>query len=303
MYNIARQGAEMKHRLTARDVAEIEALAARCNAHEHLLMRLDYNLLAYPMLPTDDFFLYYQDDELIGCLLLDRYHVDVKEVIGMVDPAFRRQHIFTHLLNRASQECRSRGITRLLLICETTSTSGLAYLKDSQGGAVFQEHRMVLRYFKPRLAYDQRLIFREAASHDIDDLAIILAEDLESDLDEAREYVQSAWARPNQRFYIATYSTTGSDLYAQKSENVPVGMLRVEEMPREMGLYGFFVRAEYRRRSYGRQMLEKVIATIRAQSQKPIMLEVDANNFTALNLYRSCGFVVERTYGYYELKL
>jgi ribosomal protein S18 acetylase RimI-like enzyme len=33
------------------------------------------------------------------------------------------------------------------------------------------------------------------------------------------------------------------------------------------------------------------------------MLEVDVNNVTAFNLYRSLGFVVDRTYEYYGLKM
>jgi ribosomal protein S18 acetylase RimI-like enzyme len=49
--------------------------------------------------------------------------------------------------------------------------------------------------------------------------------------------------------------------------------------------------------------MEETIATIRSYSQKTIMLEVDTNNFTAFNLYHSLGFVVERTYEYYELAL
>ncbi|MGH2478322.1 MAG: GNAT family N-acetyltransferase, partial [Ktedonobacteraceae bacterium] len=83
----------------------------------------------------------------------------------------------------------------------------------------------------------------------------------------------------------------------------PVGTLRVEEMPQEMGIHGFFVRPEYRGRGHGRQIIEETIATIRAQTTKPIMLEVDTNNLTALNLYRSLGFEIERTYEYYGLAL
>ncbi|HEU5381119.1 MAG TPA: GNAT family N-acetyltransferase [Ktedonobacteraceae bacterium] len=292
-----RQGLLVKHFLIAREMAELAELAALCNANEHLLMRLDYNMLALSTLPTDDLFLFYRDDRLVGCLLLDRYHSDVKEVTCMVHPAERRQGIFRQLLAAARKECQSRGIRRLLFICEKTSTSGQAFMRTSGAWREFAEHRMVLKHFQPRYQFDDHLLFREALFDDLDELALILAADFDDSKEQARQHVQRAWARPNQRFYIATYG--GEDVGCAE----PVGTLRVEEDPLEMGIYGFFVRPEYRGRGHGRQILEETILTIQAQSAKPVMLEVDTNNFTAQNLYHSCGFVIERTYEYYGLAL
>lgn len=297
MTAIARQGLFAKHVLTVRELADVERLAALCNAHEHLLMRLDYNLLDLPTLPTDDLFLFYADDQLVGCLLLDRYHSDVKEVTGMVHPAFRRQGIFARLLSGAREECLSRGIRRLLFACETTSTSGQAFIQASGMGREFAEHRMILQNFQPRFQHDDHLLFREAVFDDLEELAVIQAANFGGSKEKALEHVRRTWKHPNQSIYIATYG--GEDVGCAE----PVGTLRVEETPVEMGIYGFFVRPEYRGRGHGRQILEETITTIRASSQKPVMLEVDINNFTALNLYRSCGFVIERTYEYYSFAL
>ncbi len=292
-----RQGQFAKHRLTPRELAELEQLAALCSAREHLLIPLDYNLLGQLNLPTDDLFLYYRADQLAGCLLLDRYHSNLKEVTGMVHPDFRRQGIFRKLLAMAKRECLSRGITRLLFVCEATSTSGRAFLQDVGAGREFAEHRMLLQAFRPRFQRDDRLVFREALRDDRDELAVVLAADFGDDKERALQHILRTFERPDQRFYLASYS--GADL--DRAE--PVGTLRVEEQPREMGIYGFFVRPEYRGRGHGRQILEEAIVAIRASSQKPIVLYVDTNNLTALNLYQSLGFVVERTYEYYGLDL
>src|SRR5581483_3401553 len=139
--------------------------------------------------------------------------------------------------------------------------------------------------------------FREALRDDLDELAVILAADFADSKQKARQHLLRAFERPNQRFYIATYG--GEDVGCAE----PVGTLRVEEMPTALGIYGFFVRPEYRGRGHGRQILEETIASLRERSQKLIMLEVDTNNFTALNLYRSLGFLVERTYEYYGFAL
>lgn len=297
MVDSARQRLFAKQLLTVREMAELEELAALCNAHEHLFMRLDYNMLVLPTLPTDDLFLFYRADRLLGCLLLDRYHSDVKEVTGMVHPDERRQGIFRQLLAAARKECLSRGIRRLLFTCETTSASGQAFIQAVGAGREFAEHRMVLQRFQPQYQFDDRLLFREALHDDLDELAVILAADFGDSKEQARQHILRAWARPNQRFYIATYG--GEDVGCAE----PVGTLRVEETPVELGIYGFFVRPEYRGRGHGRQILEEAILAVRARSSKPVMLEVDTNNFTALNLYHSCGFVIEHTYEFYGFAL
>lgn len=297
MSETAREGLFAKHFLTAREMAELEQLAALCNTHEHLLMRLDYNMLDLPALPTDDLFLFYQNNALLGSLLLDRYHSDMKEVTGMVHPDFRRRGIFRTLLAAAGKECQSRGINRLLFTCETNSPGGQAFLRHIGARREFAEHRMVLQNFQPRFQYDDRLLFREALRNDLANLAVILAADFGDSKEKARQHLLRAFERPNQRFYIATYG--GEDVCCAE----PVGTLRVEEMPEELGIYGFFVRPEYRGRGHGRQILEEAIATSRERSSRLIMLEVDTNNFIALNLYRSLGFIVERTYEYYGFSL
>ena len=292
-----RQGLCVKHLLHANEVAELEQLVALCNEREHLLMPLDYNLLALPGLPTDDFFLFYHDDQLVGCLLLDRYHSNMKEVTGLIHPDFRRQGIMSELFDAARKECLSRGISRLLFLCATTSASGQAFLQSIGAGREFAEHRMILQAFQPRFQYDDHLVLREALREDRDELAVVLAADFGGSRESALQHVLRAFERPNQRFYLATYG--GGEV----SCGEPVGTVRVEEMPHEIGIYGLFVRPPYQGRGHGRQIMEEAIVTIRESSQKTIMLDVDTNNFTAFNLYHSLGFVIDRTYEYYGLAL
>jgi ribosomal protein S18 acetylase RimI-like enzyme len=297
MGEIARQGLFAKHCLTARELLEVEHLAALCNAREGLHLRLDSTMLDLPTLPTDDLFLFYQHNMLLGSLLLDRYHSAMKEVTGMVHPNFRRQGIFRALLVAASAECRHRGIRRLLFPCETSALSGQAFLRQQGARREFAEHRMVLGRFDPRVRSDAHLRVRTALRDDLADLALILAADFAGNREAARQHLLRVFERPNQRFAMAIYE------HGESGCAEPVGMLRVEELPTELGVYGFFVRPEYRGRGHGRQLLEETIANVRACSHKPVMLEVDTQNLHAFNLYRSLGFVIERTYEYYDLAL
>jgi ribosomal protein S18 acetylase RimI-like enzyme len=295
MVEIARQGLFAKQCLTDREMREIEHLALLCNAHEGLRIRLDYTMLDLPTLPTDDLFLFYQRNALLGSLLLDRYHSNMKEVTGMVHPDFRRRGIFHTLLAAASQESRRRGIKRLLFPCEATALSGQAFLQHIDAREEFAEHRMVLRHFQPRWRYNEHLHVREARFDDLEELTVVLTADFHGNREHARQHLLRTFERPHQQFYLATYGSIESA--------EPIGMLRVEEEPAELGVYGFFVRPEYRGRGHGRQILEETIVAVRKHSQKQLMLEVDTHNLAALNLYLSLGFVVERTYEYYGLAL
>jgi ribosomal protein S18 acetylase RimI-like enzyme len=297
MVNTVREGLFVKHSVTAQELAEMQQLADLGSVQEHLLVQFDYNMLTQSTLPTDDIFLCYQRDQLVGILLLDRYHSDVKEVEALVHPDWRRQGIGRQLLEAAKKECTSRGIGRLLLVCETISASGHAFLQSVGATREFAEHRMVLRNFQPRFQYDDHLLVRDALHDDLEELALIIATDFEDSKEKARQHLLRVFERPNQNVIIATYG--GEDVGCAE----PVGTLRVEDMPHELGIYGFFVRPEYRGRGHGRQIIEEAIATWQAKSQKPFMLEVDTNNLNALNLYRSLGFVIEHTYEYYGLAL
>jgi len=46
----------------------------------------------------------------------------------------------------------------------------------------------------------------------------------------------------------------------------------------------------------------EAIRTIRAETQKRIMLDVETDNTDAIGLYQSCGFEIKTTYDYYDLK-
>src|SRR3712207_221151 len=113
-----RDGLLRRNRLSAAELAAIEALADACRRHEGLDLNLNLDLLrSRPGTETNDF-LYYAAGELVG--FLEMYGTEV-EVLGMVHPEHRRRGIFTALLATARAECRGRGLEELLLVCENAS--------------------------------------------------------------------------------------------------------------------------------------------------------------------------------------
>ena len=131
---------------------------------------------------------------------------------------------------------------------------------------------------------------RQANIGDLDTIASILAAD-SGNVEAVKQWVGKLLEEPTSRFYLATLGEE------------PLGCLRLDDMGDQVGIYAFEVRPGYRGLGYGRQMLEEAIRTIRAETQKPIMLDVETDNTNAIGLYFSCGFEIKTTYDYCALDI
>jgi len=290
-----RQGLIKKQILTESEVTEIERLACICNSHENLQMRIGWIRLRPQQREETNNFLFYEDGILTGYLVLDDHGTAARELTGMVHPEHRRKGIFTALLAAAKEECRLRGVRKLILICEDSSRSGRAFVTATGAHYDSSEYRMVLETFREKEIFDDRLFFRQANESDLEALVTILVDGFDDTVEEVKSSITDSFEECH--FYLAIFGE------ASLGCNEPVGCLKLYEMQDEVGIYGFVVRSAYRGRGYGRQMLEETIRTIQARSQKQIMLEVDTQNTNAIGLYRSCGFKATTTYGYYGLDI
>lgn len=297
-----RQGLIKRKTLTDAEVTEIECLAQICNSYENLHMRVGWiRLRPQQREESNDFavndFLFYEDGILAGYLVLDDHGATARELTGMVHPDHRRKGIFTALLAAAKEECRGRGVRRLILVCEDSSRSGRAFVATTRTHYEFSEYRMVLESFREKKLFDDRLLFRQASENDVEALVSILLDGFNGTVEEVKSSITNCFEEPYCQFYLATLNQVSS------GRKDPIGCLKLYEMQDEVGIYGFVVRSSYRGRGYGRQMLEETIRTIQARSHKQIMLEVDTENTNAIGLYRSCGFKETTTYGYYSIDI
>lgn len=290
------QGLIKKTTLTEEDLKDIEQLTEICNGAEHLFMRLSFTMLRGRTGKEINDFLYYEQGTLVGYLEMDEWGSNEKEVVAMVHPDFRRKGIFSQLLAAAREECQQRAIPNLLLICEQSSSAGQACAKAIGARRDFSEHEMVLENFQESFVFDERLSLREAGRGDIDAIAAVLSASFNDPEPLVTANLLKRFSQERlPHIYLATFGE------GELSCNEPVGTLRLDEFDGVIGIYGFGVIPDYRRRGYGRQMLEETIRTIRKTTQKPIMLDVETDNTPAVSLYTSCGFRIKTTYDYYAL--
>jgi ribosomal protein S18 acetylase RimI-like enzyme len=233
-------------------------------------------------------FCHYDHDKLAGVATLTPGE-DV-EVVGTVHPAFRRKGIGLALLCAVRAECRRRGASSLVLVCEEAAPSGRAFAEAVGGTYRFSEHRMEL----DRAAFAQcqpshlHLAIEEAGLQDIDALVAIRSASRDVSPGEAREAVVRWLQQGNQRFYIG------------RLQDQATGMLRLHQDGPRVFIQSFGVHPAHRGRGYGRQILMDVIDRLIAEDWDHILLEVATDNEVALSLYGSCGFRQMATYLYYE---
>ena len=290
-----KQGLLTVNTLTDEQEAEIQQLTDLCNLYENLHLHFSQHRLGNRLDRVMPNFLYYEDEKLVGYLVPDSFGAEEKELLGMVHPDYRRRGIFTALLAATKEVCKARGVERLIFVVEKASASGQAFVAAVGAAYDFSEHSMVLESFRESNTFDDRLNMRRAYESDLDAVILIIMESFGSSEEKIRPRAAN-WIRdPHCQLYIATFGEYGLGC------KEPIGCLRVYEADDSIGIYGFGVRPEYRRRGYGRQMLEDVVREVRARSEKPITLEVDIDNPNAQALYRSAGFVEQTTYDYYNL--
>ncbi len=216
------QGLVKKQHVTKSELDAIKQLSTICEDYEQLHMRIGWSMLQHRPATSVLDFLYYLDGMLVGYLALDNWGIDEKEAVGMVHPDYRRRGIFRSLLAAASAENKPLGMERLVLVCEHSSSSGLAFVKATGASYDFSEHEMVLADFQQRLAFDDRLSFRQATLQDVDQLVTILVDSFNDPEERVRHRVTRSLQDPQRRYYIATFGET--DL----SCGEPVGCLRLD---------------------------------------------------------------------------
>lgn len=284
------QGLVRKQTLTEAEAAAIEQLITTCNNYEGLHMRIDVGALRQRPANEANDFLYYEDGMLVGFLYVEGWGSRDRELVGMVHPDQRRSGIFSTMLAAAKEECRQRDVQKLILVCEHFSKSGRAFIDAIKAQLEYSEHEMVLGTFLERRKFHKGLTIREANKHDLDAIVSILATD-SGNIESISQWVAKLFDEPTSCFYLATL------------DEKPLGCLRLDFMSDQVGIYAFEVRLGYRGLGFGRHILEEAIRTIRSESQKRIMLDVETDNMNAIGLYLSCGFEIKTTYDYYNLNI
>ena len=273
--------------LTPEQTTEVNALVRLCRGYDGIEGILNEESPSPTAESETNQFLYYQDGILAGILTLPLgRHI---EMLGMVHPDFRRRGIGRALLEAGKAEGRRRNVPTFLLVCEGVSPVAHAFAEATGGTYRFAEHRMKLDpaafSFSPPPVEPIQLV--RAGAADRETLVRLQAIAFEDPEEISREWID-IWL-PEAKHH----------LYIGKWNDETVGLVRVAFEADCVYLCTFGVLPEYRRRGFGRQILEQAIQEALPEG-KAIFIEVETENDAALSLYHSCGFQSVATFRYYE---
>lgn len=269
----------------------IEELQQRCEQYDGIALKLNWDSLRQPAGVGDtDWLVTYEDELLVGFIGLYGFGSDM-EVCGMVRPGYRRRGIFTSLWNQAQPIIKRRNVSTLLLNAPAASSSGTAFLQTLS----LQFHHA---------EYQMKWDVNHSPSFD---------------MNSAKEEVRLRPAREDEAPILVRLDCEGFDmttedaaeLYdSQKQEDLqenimiemngqPVGKMRLWSENNESWIYGFTVDKHMRGHGIGRSALLQTIER-EHRNHNGVNLEVALDNPHALNLYESCGFVIQNKQDYYR---
>jgi ribosomal protein S18 acetylase RimI-like enzyme len=274
--------------LTPNEYANVTHLAALCNEHDQITLKINPSMLqTRPIHETNDF-LSYVDGALVGFLGLYQFNNHEIEISGMVHPKYRRKGVFSTLLSAAKQEIQQRDISKLIIINEKGSASGKSFLESLGAQYSFSEYWMKMTQMKlPQMSHPIHL--RAASSKDMEVIAHMTA--IGFNMDEAELLETMTKHREGEK---------NRERWLIERNGDAIGTLSMSYSDESSAfIYGFCVLPEHQGRGYGRQALALAIQTALNLNRTQIELEVACENNHALSLYQSCGFEVVRANDYY----
>jgi ribosomal protein S18 acetylase RimI-like enzyme len=237
---------------------------------------------------ADDFLWRSHNGEIVGFCGIYGHQPTEVEICGMVHPEYRRQGIFTTLLDEAIAELRRRSMDRVLLIVDRSCEAGLGFAAGRDGVLDSSEYRM-------------RQSEAPALQGAHEQLTLRLATTASDDVEFLRDCIQRGFELSDEAVAGDDWAARADDTLVIEHAGARVGVMRVERdaVSGDAGIYGFAVLPELQGRGYGRAALSKVTRALRDEGIASVHLEVLVDNPAALHLYESCGFVASGIEDYF----
>ncbi|MFE9275033.1 GNAT family N-acetyltransferase [Paenibacillus glucanolyticus] len=268
--------------LTTQQLKDIEQLQKECEIHDHVQLKLNWEMLEAREADPLDFF-HYEHDELVAFIGLYPFGSTV-EVCGMVKVSERRKGHFTRLFHQAMEQVKLNGYRRILLNAPAGSESGRAFLNKLGAEHAFSEYQM--EWQEMTLPETDDINLRQATSEDYEMSVRLSVEAFGLDEEDARATE-------------GNYLTDKSDNLMIDVNEEAVGKVRVSHKEGQAWIYGFCILPKHQGQGIGRKVLCKIVKQ-QSSAGYSVHLEVETKNGQALGLYESVGFRVVHAQDYYH---
>jgi len=234
------------------------------------------------------FFMAYEDNKLAGFLTVFMPSKTLPEITAFTHPEYRQKGIFTKFLNEANEVLRGYGVKEILLVVNNDSESGKLFIEKTQNTYSHTEARMVC-YTAQK--FQSALTFVPCEKNNVKIFAKIQTS-VFNDKKDDYDFSDSLLSNPDRKGYIAYLDHTAIGAFG----------MYFDKAADEVFLYGVGVMERYRDCGYGKQML-MFAQNIGLSRQSKVVLDVNVQNDTALNLYIKAGFSPIYKMNYFKHKI
>ncbi len=275
------------HQLTIDQLADVNALAERCRLHDGNTIPVYSNLLLhYRNLPCN--LLFYHRQQLIGFLSLFFFYEDGCELVLMVDPAWRRQHIATQLISTILPVIHSRGLHDVL--CPVPQGLNDSWIPERGFTYHNGEVQMQWKGLRPSLVIDPTFTFLTA----VEDVYITALVELDTACFHTDE--QEMRSRFSRLLADESYH-----LCLMKKDDEVVGKAHLHIETQQVLLSDIAILPRYQGQGFGQALVAYCIHWSRTLSPLPLRLDVESNNQNALHIYQKLGFQTTNTYDFWKI--
>jgi ribosomal protein S18 acetylase RimI-like enzyme len=294
--------------------------------HTNLKLEVDYKLhvgkTTTERTDNPNEFLYYIDKTLVAYLGICCFGNNIGEINGMTHPDFRRKGIFTELFKLTIKEALSRNYSKILLLSDAASTSGVKFIEHVGGKYNNSEYRMTkVMSGNPSSAQEEHTSYegtkypialkvaRKRDQRELDKLNSIFfgdedpiydsVENVESD--RAQKTISTDIVENKEDFSPdAPLEELNTTIYMVELENNVIGKINIEYTDHDAFIFGFGILPDFRGQGYGRATLQEALWLIAERNISSTGLDVVCTNSRALNLYKSLGFEEQSVMNYYQ---
>ena len=242
------------------------------------------------------FFLAFEETTLVGILSVFLPEESTAELNALVHPAYRRQGIFTGLLQRAKSALSAIGTEAFIFVCEPSSIDATAAMLALKAEKRSSEYQMLLEHTdsaidssnlsnalrsQPRSNTFGKLL--EATPDDLPLIGRMNALFFETSEEMGELFAEDSYYTPG--IIVYKYVIPGKD-----KKTVPIGTVCFCEETHSGNIFGLGILPEYRGLGYGKDLLNALLARI--PTDKKIYLQVSSRNAAAFQLYQKAGFKI-----------
>lgn len=261
----------------------------------HFKFELEYKLAdafekqkqGIPGRPSE--FLAYDGDQLIGYTGICFFGGNESEVNGLVAPAYRRNGVFTKIIQEVETELLSRGHKTYLALVDQLSSSGMAWVNAKQGVLDHVEYEMLLPEETTIESLSKGIVLRLATNADAQIIYQMNRAFEEGEFDPS--------------FLPEEEAKRGMEIMLIERENQIIGKIHLQYFGDEAWIFGFVIDSAHRGKQLGKAALHESILWMRAKGVHKIYLQVDSENPIAYSLYQKVGFHNLYAMAYYRIKL